>query len=189
VLELALAEAARWQGEGRELDVSVNLAAPNLLDERLVDDIGHALVAAGVEPARLRLELTETMIVADPPRARAALSALAELGCALALDDFGTGYSSLEHLRELPIDEIKIDRSFVQALTSDAATSAIVESTIQLARRLQLRVVAEGVEEPQTLSRLRLLGCEAAQGYLIARPMPVAAVPSWLDAGPADLAA
>jgi diguanylate cyclase (GGDEF)-like protein len=182
MLALALAEAASSRERGDALGVSVNLGAANVLDAGLADDVAALLAAHGVPAHRLSLEITETIVMTDPPRAHAVLCSLRALGVGLALDDFGTGYSSLAHLRSLPVDEVKIDRSFVGGMGSDHGDAAIVRSTVELARALGLRVVAEGVEDAGTVDALRRLGCDEVQGFLTGRPMPVAELRRWLAA-------
>jgi EAL domain-containing protein (putative c-di-GMP-specific phosphodiesterase class I) len=137
-----------------------------------IDLVRHALHAAELPPDRLTLELTETMLIDDSEKTRPLIDALGQLGVRIALDDFGTGYSSLTYLRRLPIDTVKIDRSFVHALGTSTEDSAIVGAVIRLARDLNLGVVAEGVETLVQLDALRALGCRHAQGYLFAKPTP-----------------
>ena len=172
VLEQALDQAARWQTAGSPLQVAVNLSAANLLDAELPGTVAHELAIRGLPASSLRLEITESTVMADPQRAGVVLAALKDLGIGLTLDDFGTGYSSLAYLRELPVDEMKIDKSFVFDLTNSRENRVILDATTRLARGLELHVVAEGVEDEATLHELGLLGCHSAQGFLIARPLP-----------------
>lgn len=172
VLDLALDQCARWRDAGRPLPVAVNLSARNLLDPRLPAAVELGLATRSLQPAWLELELTETSAMADPERSRHVLDDLTALGVALAIDDYGTGYGSLTYLRQLSVRRLKIDRSFVAGLASDAASRSIVVSTLDLARDLGLDVVAEGVEDDDTLLRLRDLGCPHAQGFGIGRPVP-----------------
>jgi diguanylate cyclase (GGDEF)-like protein len=183
VLELALAQLAQWLAEGHELDVAVNLSARSLLDRQLPDSVARLLEAARVPPQQLRLEITESMIMADPVRAIAVLSGLDEMGVRLVIDDFGTGYSSLSNLRRLPVSEIKIDKSFILTMTEDRNDAVIVRSTIDLARSLGLGVVAEGVESEQVLEELTRLGCDFAQGYFLSRPVAADVLSRWLAGG------
>jgi EAL domain-containing protein (putative c-di-GMP-specific phosphodiesterase class I) len=132
----------------------------------------------------LRLEITESVLITEGSRVRSALDSLSGLGVHLSLDDFGTGYSPLSYLRELPVDEIKIDCSFVWAMMTDKDTAAIVAAIIALARRLGVEVVAEGIETPEQLELLRSFHCPVAQGYYISRPLPAEGLEQWLDAGP-----
>jgi EAL domain-containing protein (putative c-di-GMP-specific phosphodiesterase class I) len=138
------------------------------------------LERCGVAAELLELEVTETSMLASPTRARAVLDELADLGIRLSIDDFGTGYSSLAYLRELPVDEIKIDRSFVMGMVEQAGDAVIVRSTVDLGRNLGLEVVAEGVETAEQWDRLRDLGCDTAQGYYLSRPMPGTEMRAWL---------
>jgi diguanylate cyclase (GGDEF)-like protein len=185
VLEIALAQIAAWRDVGRHLSVAVNLSARSFLDSQLLEEDLPALIAEhGIDPALLELEITESMIVGDPQRARGVLENLHALGVTLAIDDFGTGYSSLAYLRELPVDEIKIDRSFVLEMKGDRSGETIVRSIIDLAHNLGLRAVAEGVEDQALLTRLTELGCDTAQGYHISRPLPTRRFEAWLESYP-----
>ena len=180
VLDKALLACRSWRDAGWVLRVSVNLSARNLLQPGLVEDVAELLRVHGVPAAALCLEVTETSVMSDTRRTVAVLEALAKLGITIALDDFGTGHSSLAYLKNFPVGEIKIDKSFVLSMLTDRSDEAIVRSIVDLARNLELPVVAEGVEDRETLERLRDLGCGKAQGYLFGRPLPVAALPSWL---------
>jgi len=134
--------------------------------------ISSFLAAEGLDETALELEITESSLMVDPFRVRNVLSRIADLGVHIAIDDFGTGYSSLAYLKRLPVDELKIDRSFVKTMTTDASDVTIVRSTVDLARNLGLTVVAEGVESGEALETLRRLGCDLAQGYYTGKPMP-----------------
>jgi diguanylate cyclase (GGDEF)-like protein len=171
VLERSLRECRTWLNRGTPIGVAVNLSPHSLRDHRIVEEVAACLQATGVPPALLKVEVTEGMLVHDPMQAREVLNGLRRLGVEVSLDDFGTGFSSLAHLKDLPIDEIKIDRSFVSGLDVNAADLAIVRSTISLAHDLGLRVVAEGVETPKVADELESLGCDLLQGYLIGRPI------------------
>jgi EAL domain-containing protein (putative c-di-GMP-specific phosphodiesterase class I) len=150
----------------------------------------HALVSKlDGQPAQLRLEITESALMADPNTALLVVDRLAALGYRLSLDDFGTGYSSLAYLQKLPIDELKIDRSFVLAMTREHSAAVIVRSVVNLAHSLDLAVVAEGVESRDICERLRALGCDQVQGYAVAEPMPASALESWLTTAPCATAA
>ncbi|MCZ8293951.1 MAG: EAL domain-containing protein [Hylemonella sp.] len=162
------------------LRVSVNLSTRDLLDLELSARLGHLLQAHGVPASAFCLEITESAIMDDPQRAEAMLNRLSEQGFKLSIDDFGTGYSSLAYLKRLPVDELKIDKSFVMGMETDADDAIIVRSTIDLAHNLGLSVVAEGVENAAILERLRALGCDEVQGYHISRPMPAPAFMEWL---------
>lgn len=164
------------------LEFAVNLSARQLNDPELVATVKSALQLRKVDPALLLLEITETALMSDPSAALESLTALKNLGVGLAVDDFGTGYSSLTYLKKFPIDELKIDRSFIMGLGSDAGDSAIVGSCIDLAHAVGIRAVAEGVETPGQLETLRAMGCDLAQGYHFARPLPAPQLKEWLDA-------
>lgn len=181
VLDLALDQCAAWHDEGRPLRVAVNLSARNLQDPLLPSAVSLGLTSRRLPTPALELELTETSAMADPERSRHVLDELVELGIDLAVDDYGTGYSSLAYLRELSVRRLKIDRSFVAGLATDAASRSIVVSTLDLARDLGLEVVAEGVEDDDTLLRLRDLGCPLVQGFGIGRPVPPGDVPALID--------
>jgi diguanylate cyclase (GGDEF)-like protein len=161
-----------WRDGGVEIDVTVavNLTMFDLLDTSLPGKVAGLLEEAGVEPQRLELEITERVIMADPVRVRDVVEQLKETGVRIAIDDFGTGYSSLSYLKSLPVDVIKIDRSFVMNMMEDESDRAIVRSTIDLAHNLGLTVVAEGVDSQDTLDELARYGCDVAQGFHIARP-------------------
>ncbi len=180
VVREALAQCRAWKEQGLELSVAVNLSMRNLLDLGFPDEVSSLLEASAVDPALLELEITESTMLADPARVAIVLGRLSALGVRLAIDDFGTGYSSLSHLRRLPIDVIKIDRSFVTTMTTHEDDATIVRSTIELAKNLGLEVVAEGVETKETWERLRALGCSQAQGLFLSRPLPAQRVAPWL---------
>jgi diguanylate cyclase (GGDEF)-like protein len=172
VLKTAIKHCAHWHRTGREIQVSINLSARNLHDEDLVQQVAHLLDHWHVPPQHVALEITETAMMSDPNHARTLLKRLDALGVRISIDDFGTGYSSLGYLKQLPVDEIKIDRSFVLNMTNDENDASIVRATIGLAHDLGLEVVAEGIEDETTQNRLRDWGCDIAQGYHIGRPMP-----------------
>jgi diguanylate cyclase (GGDEF)-like protein len=172
VLETALDQARCWQETGITLGVAVNLSVRNLLEPTLVERVAGLLARAAVAPGTLTLEITESGVMTDPEAAIAMLWGLRRIGVRLSVDDFGTGYSSLAYLKRLPVDEVKLDRSFVLNMTGDANDAAIVRSTIELAHNLGLQLVAEGVEDQETLELLAALGCDLAQGYHLARPIP-----------------
>jgi diguanylate cyclase len=180
VLEIALGRLAAWRADGLDLTVAVNLAVSDLLDPALPDEVARLLAHHGVPPTALSLEVTEDGLIADPEGAAATLDAIAALGVRISLDDFGTGWSSLAHLRRLPVDELKIDRSFVTGMAADEDDAAIVRTTLDLARSLRLRVVAEGVEDDATWRLLADQGCDAIQGYVLSRPLPAAQIDAWL---------
>ncbi|HSC02298.1 MAG TPA: EAL domain-containing protein, partial [Solirubrobacteraceae bacterium] len=188
VLEQAVAQCAAWRQAGKELTVSVNLSVRNLLDPDLPSLIGDLLKLYGLAPEALQLEITESMLMSDPERSLVTLTRLNQLGVGLSVDDYGTGYSSLANLRRLPIDELKIDRSFVSPMLSDESDLIIVRSTINLGHDLGLKVVAEGVEDEATLHRLGGLGSDFAQGYHFSKPLSPKAFNEWIGM-PADLPA
>jgi diguanylate cyclase (GGDEF)-like protein len=181
VLRVAAAQAARWRQEGRPLVVAVNLSARSLHDGAILQEVGTVLRETGLPPSLLRLEITESSIMAQPARARRVLEELSDMGVRLSIDDFGTGYSSLAYLNELPVSEVKIDRSFITNVLDREGDQVIVRSIIDLGRNLGLTSVAEGVETEAALQWLRAVGCDQAQGYHIARPMTVGALDEWLD--------
>jgi histidine ammonia-lyase len=180
VIDEALRQASLWARQRHELAIAVNVSTRNLIDAGFPDDITRLLKKWAVRPELLELEITETAIVADPFRMKAVLDRLDALGVRLSVDDFGTGYTSLGYLKRLPINELKIDRSFVTSMTSSEEDAVIVRSTIDLGRNLGLRVVAEGVEDAEVWERLAALGCDAAQGYFMSRPIPADELASWL---------
>ena len=182
VLNEALRQCRTWQLEGLELCVGVNLSARNLLDVNLPDTVGELLGRWELPPSLLELEITESTILADPIRAMHVLSRISGMGVRLAIDDFGTGYSSLAYLKRLPVDELKIDKSFVQGMGDDENDAVIVRSTIDLGRNLGLRVVAEGVETAAAWRQLVSLGCDVAQGYYLSRPVSAAELAAWARA-------
>jgi diguanylate cyclase (GGDEF)-like protein len=181
VLRTALAQCRRWDEAGHDLSVAVNLSARSLLDADLVDDIARALSVSGVDASKLVLEITETSVMSDAEYAMHVLNRLSAMGLTLAIDDFGTGYSSLSYLKRLPVDEVKIDKSFVLNMQQDDNDAVIVRSIIDLARNLGLRVVAEGVETESTWDALHDMGCDIAQGYVISRPLPADQLSAWLE--------
>jgi len=180
VLEQALGQQRAWLDEGRELNLSVNVSATNLLDSTFLADLERRLERWRTPPGMLRLEITETVLIAQGARVRRVIDSLGDLGVLLSLDDFGTGYSPLSYLRELPVTEIKIDRSFIAAMMSDRDTSTIVAAVIGLARQLGIDVVAEGIETAGQLEMLRSFESPFAQGYLFSRPLPAQMVARWL---------
>jgi len=180
VLEAALRQLRAWQESGLQLSVSVNLSARDLLDCELPETVERLLRKYELAPDRLELEITESVILADPMRARLVLNRLSAMGVELAIDDFGIGYSSLAYLKRLPVKQIKIDRSFVMNMERDENDAVIVRSTIDLGRNLGLMVVAEGVESKTIWSDLARLECDLAQGYYLSRPIPAQALADWV---------
>jgi diguanylate cyclase (GGDEF)-like protein len=180
VLDRALRQCAQWLVDGLDVGVAVNISVRNLLDSDLPDEIGALLIRHGVEPRRLTLEITESSVMADPARAVDVLERLHRIGIRLSVDDFGTGYSSLTYLKRLPVDEVKIDKSFVITMATDAGDAAIVRSIIDLGGSLGLTVVAEGVEDTASWERLAELGCDVIQGYALCRPAAGGDITRWL---------
>lgn len=181
VLSAAVGQAARWRGAGFDLSVAVNLGLADLLDPELPAVVDAALTRTGLPASRLVLEITEDVAMADEERTLAVLTKLRERGVELALDDFGTGLSSLARLRRLPVQELKIDRSFVMRIDADDEDAAIVRLTIELGHALGIRVVAEGVETEAALDRLAAQRCDTAQGYHFSRPVPAAELTRLLE--------
>lgn len=180
VLKTAVAQGHEWHMEGLDLTVAVNLSASNLIDEGLADDVAMMLLLSEFPASALNLEITETTLMYDPARATATLNAIHDLGVTLSVDDFGTGFSSLTYMRDLPVKEVKIDRSFVTDIGKSRRDAVIVESTIELAHALDLRVVAEGVEDADALALLLGFGCDQAQGYHLCMPQPAKQISAWL---------
>ena len=180
VLREALRQSRSWSQAGLEVSVAVNLSIKNLRTPLLLDQIRGLLSTWGVDPRRLRFEITESLIMADPKLTIEILTQLTLMGICFSIDDFGTGYSSLRYLQTLPVDEIKIDKSFVLNMMTDESSMKIVRSTIELAHSLGLKVTAEGVESREVFDKLTELGCDAAQGYFISRPIPQLELTAWL---------
>ena len=172
VLNDALSQCARWRDEGLNLPVAVNLGAPNLLDLGLPGDVSKLLTKWNVDPSMLQLEITETIVAADPVRVIEIMNRLGDLGISLSLDDFGTGSSSLAYLRELPVQELKIDKSFILGMDEDVEAAMIVQTIVELAHNLGLRAVGEGIETEEAYRLLAASGCDYGQGFLMGRPMP-----------------
>ncbi len=182
VITDVVVQLGRWNRGGVNLRASLNVSARDLYSEDIVAHLATELTRNRVDPAQLQVEITESALMADPARALCTVNGIAELGVAVSLDDFGTGYSSLQHLRKMPITEIKIDRSFVAGMAHNRDDAAIVRSTVDLARSLGIRTVAEGVETEYTHQLLREAGATLAQGWLTARPMPADQLAGWLAA-------
>ncbi len=182
VLEQAVRQCAAWERADQGLDVAVNLSARSLHDPQLTRRITELLSAHELAPQRLQLEVTESAVMTDAARAAEILVMLDTLGVRVSIDDFGTGNSSLRYLRDLPVSEIKIDKSFVLGMRGgeNGRDKAIVRSTSELGHNLGLRVVAEGVEDEAALDLLSSYGCDLAQGFYIARPMPAEELTQWL---------
>jgi diguanylate cyclase (GGDEF)-like protein len=181
IVDDVLRQWREWADMGIRLPVSINVSARSLLDQDLPDGIERALEESNVPPAFLRMELTEGFLAGDSGRSTYVLDRLSDVGVGLSIDDFGTGYSSLAYLKRLPIEEIKIDRSFVMQMHVDANDFMIVRATVDLGKNLCLRVVAEGVEDLDTFDRLAEFGCDEAQGYYIAKPLSAIEFTRWLS--------
>ncbi|TFC26794.1 EAL domain-containing protein [Cryobacterium sp. TMT2-18-3] len=182
VLRKALDQSVLWSAQARTLTVAVNVSASSLIDADLPERVGTMLSARGLLPTALMLEITEDFLMADRDRARDILTRLRASGIRISVDDFGTGYSSLAYLRDLPIDELKLDQSFIFPMADDARAAALVASTIDLAHGLGLKMVAEGVENSVAYDELVRYGCDFAQGYFMSRPISAAALDEWLTA-------
>jgi EAL domain-containing protein (putative c-di-GMP-specific phosphodiesterase class I) len=181
VLDRAIGEARSWERAGRQLPVSINISARSLHDARIVDEVEEALLTHDMRGDRLQVEITESAVMSDEGRAAKVLASLTGRGVLVSIDDFGMGYTSLNLLRRLPLHELKIDGSFVRGMRGDAAEdTAIVRSTAELAHHLGLTAVAEQVEDQWTLDLLSSFGCDQAQGYHIAKPMPSSEFMGWL---------
>jgi diguanylate cyclase (GGDEF)-like protein/PAS domain S-box-containing protein len=184
VLDEALSQCRAWTQAGMALNVAINISIRNLLDAHFPELVRTLLEKWQVDPAMLELEITESTVLSDPIRTKRVLGRLSAMGIVLSIDDFGTGYSSLSYLSQLPVNEIKIDRSFVMNMAECENDAVIVRSTIDLARNLGLHVVAEGVETERAWHELNELGCTMAQGYYLSRPVPAAELTEWLQSRP-----
>jgi diguanylate cyclase (GGDEF)-like protein len=180
VLELACRQSRQWHDEGLPVSVAVNLSVSNLRDPEFPGQVAGLLARYRLPPEALELEVTESVLMTDADHALALLAQLREMGIRLAVDDYGTGYSSLSYLQLLPVDDLKLDRAFVSRCTTDPRSAAIVQSTVQLAHSLGMRIIAEGVEDASTLDQLHVYGCDLAQGYGIARPQDAGTTTAWL---------
>ena len=180
VLENAIQQANEWVRSGIQLNIAVNLSAQNLQDENIVKHVRELLAKTGFPPKHLTLEITENAMMAEPDHAVTLLGHLSAMGIRIAVDDFGTGFSSLGYLKKLPVNELKIDKSFVIDMVKNDNDAVIVRSTIDLAHNLGLKVVAEGVEDSDTMDLLKILRCDTLQGYLISKALPAQDFLSWL---------
>ncbi len=180
VVGAALKQMAQWRAEGLSVDVAVNLSAPDILDPELGEEVIQRLREHAVPPTSLVLEITESAVMRDAPLAARNMRLLQVTGVRFAIDDFGTGYSSLSHLSRLPVDELKIDRSFITNAHMRPEDATIVSSTVELGHSMGLKVVAEGVETVETWNFLKQLGCDFAQGYLISKPLAAGEVPAFV---------
>ncbi|MGX6600798.1 putative bifunctional diguanylate cyclase/phosphodiesterase [Micromonosporaceae bacterium Da 78-11] len=180
VLRIAVIQNRSWLDDGRRIPVAVNLSPRCLLDPDLIRYVTELLAETGLPTDLLRLEVTESAVMANPTLALATLTELHALGIRLSIDDFGTGYSSMAYLKRLPVDELKIDRSFVNGVVTDHDDAVLVRSTIELGHNLGMSVVAEGAEDAGQVAALRALDCDVVQGYFFARPMPAADLITWI---------
>jgi diguanylate cyclase (GGDEF)-like protein len=174
VLQQACAQSAAWRDAGYEIGMAVNISARQLDSDQLIADVEGALTDSGLEPGALTLEITETTLMRNVDETARRLAALKQLGVRIAIDDFGTGYSSLAHLQRFPVDALKIDQSFIAGLTRNKEGETLIRSLVQLGKALSIETFAEGIEQPQQLSKLRDEDCDTGQGYLFARPLDVA---------------
>ncbi len=188
VLETACRQAQAWAAAGHPLRMAVNLSGRQVSDAALVDTVSHVLQRTGLDPRLLELEITEGHIMRRVEHCIATLQQLKQLGVTLAIDDFGTGYSSLSYLKRLPLDRLKIDRSFVQGIPEDRDDIAIVATILSMAHNLGLSVIAEGVETPTQLAHLQDAHCTEYQGYLLGRPLPAETLTEWVQNPPVDSA-
>ena len=172
VLNEACRQGRRWQNRGINLRVAVNLSPSQLRSDRLIHEVEHAIAASRFSPSLLELEVTEDILLHNDEMAAATFAKVRELGVRIAFDDFGTGYGSLSYLKKFPLDKLKIDRSFVSELRSNAGDAAIVRSTIDLCEQLGLSVTAEGIEDAETAQELVKMGCAEGQGYYFSKPLP-----------------
>jgi EAL domain-containing protein (putative c-di-GMP-specific phosphodiesterase class I) len=181
VIDTATRHMRLAEDHGLSIRWAVNVSALDLLSSDFAGRVTQAMAATGLPTERLVIEVTESAAMTDPEHAIRQLAALRLAGIKLSIDDYGTGHASMAQLKRLPVDELKIDRSFVRHLAADPKDEAIVSSTITLAHRLGLSVVAEGVEDAATAARLAAIGCDEIQGYGVARPMPVAELAGWVE--------
>jgi diguanylate cyclase len=181
VLDRALQQCRSWLRAGHDIPIAVNISTHRLLDLHFPAEVSNQLSRWQVPAQLLTLEITESAIMADPERAMHVVQQLHDLGVHLSIDDFGTGYSSMAYLKNLPVHELKIDRSFVSNMTTSERDAVIVRSTVELGRNLGLQVIAEGVEDMATWTELDAVGCHAIQGYYVSRPVPADAFQEWLD--------
>ncbi|MCZ2498477.1 EAL domain-containing protein [Xylophilus sp. Kf1] len=180
VARTVVAQSAAWRAQGIDLQVSINVSARDLLGTELPEYFRDLLAEFDVDPSMIWIEITESAVMDDPAHALSTLEKLNAMGLRLSIDDFGTGYSSLAYLKRMPVDEIKIDKSFVMGMTQDRDDEVIVRSTIDLGHNMGLKVVAEGVENEEILAKLREWNCDMAQGYLLSRPLPAEKLVDWL---------
>jgi EAL domain-containing protein (putative c-di-GMP-specific phosphodiesterase class I) len=187
VLEEACRQGATWRRAGHQVGMAVNVSARQLDTDEFVHDVRGALSRSGLDASALTLEITETTLMRNVEETAQRLAAIRELGVRIAIDDFGTGYSSLAHLQQLPVDELKIDRSFISRLSENAEGETLVHTLVQLGKALSIETLAEGIEQEEELSALQEELCDSGQGFLYARPMDAAAAEiflrTWADRG------
>ncbi|MFI4977794.1 MAG: putative bifunctional diguanylate cyclase/phosphodiesterase [Solirubrobacterales bacterium] len=181
VLERACAQGAEWREAGHPVGIAVNVSGRQLDSDQIVDDVQDALSQSGLDPAALTLEITETTLMRDAEDSVRRLTAVKALGVRVAIDDFGTGYSSLAHLRQFPVDALKIDRSFVTGLAQNVEGESLVHTLVQLGKALSIETIAEGIEQPNELSLLRDQQCDGGQGFLFARPLDAVDIEAFLE--------
>jgi EAL domain-containing protein (putative c-di-GMP-specific phosphodiesterase class I) len=186
IFDLVLQQARRWSDEGLRLRTAVNVSTADVIDPRLPTELGRLLARHRVDPELIEIEVTEGAVMSEPEQARAVLAQINKLGLGvLAIDDFGTGYSSLARLHELPLDELKIDQSFVMRMAREG-DDTVVRSIVDLGHALGFRIIAEGVETEETWNRLEDLGVDYVQGYVMTRPLPADELIAWLQRVPAE---
>jgi predicted signal transduction protein with EAL and GGDEF domain len=181
VINEVISQGSRWQRQGYQIRLSLNLSPRNLIEPDLPAELARLLRMYSLPPSALQLEMTETTVMSDPLRTIDVLNRFRATGVGIAIDDFGTGHSSLSYLTRLPATELKIDKSFVAAMSTDPASRTVVRSIIDLGRNLGLAVLAEGIETPEVAEDLRLMGCHLGQGYLYSRPLPADDFHRWMD--------
>jgi diguanylate cyclase (GGDEF)-like protein len=187
VIGEALAQMRRWDEAGYPVDIAVNIAEKNICNSRFPEAVQKQIEQSGIVPSRLTLEIHENSMMSDPDQAHRVLTTLSNMGIRLSIDDFGTGYSSLSYLRHLPASEVKIDKSFVMGIMQDEDDAVIVCATIELSHNLGYDVVAEGIEDQDTLDMLALWNCNGAQGFHISHPLPADELIRWLETNPTRL--
>jgi diguanylate cyclase (GGDEF)-like protein/putative nucleotidyltransferase with HDIG domain len=184
VLTHACAQAAEWKRHGRQVAIAVNVSGRQLERDEIVDDVRDALMASGLDPALLTLEITETTLMRNPDATARRLRELKSVGVRLAIDDFGTGYSSLAYLRQFPVDALKIDRSFIQGIAASTESAALIHTLVQLGKTLGLETLGEGIEQQAQLRALQDQQCDHGQGFLLARPLELDAIERFLETAP-----
>jgi EAL domain-containing protein (putative c-di-GMP-specific phosphodiesterase class I) len=187
VLGEACRQAAIWRRRGHAIGVAVNVSARQFDDDSLLYDVRRTLDDSGLDPGALMLEVTETTLMRDTEATARRLVQLKQLGVLIAIDDFGTGYSSLAYLQRFPADVLKIDRSFVSAITTSSESAALIHTLVQLGKALHMETLAEGIEDQAQLEALRREHCDHGQGFLFSRPLEVDALERFLDAAPIAL--